>query len=57
MLGHDHAGIKAAYEKAKAGGKYDRVERQDSEGRRRMDRAYAMTNPASQCTVNPTFGG
>ena len=34
-----------AYEKAKAGGTYDRVERQDSEGRKRMDRAYAMTNP------------
>ena len=37
--------IKAAYEKAKASGRYDRVERQDSEGRKRMDRAYAMTNP------------
>jgi hypothetical protein len=37
--------IKAAYENAKAGGKYDRVERQDSEGRKRMDRAYALTNP------------
>lgn len=37
--------IKAAYQKAKASGKYDRVERKDSEGRSRMDRAYAMTNP------------
>ena len=37
--------IKAAYEKAKAGGKYERVERQDSEGRKRMDRAYALTDP------------
>ena len=37
--------IKAAYEKAKASGDYDRVERQDSEGRKRMDRAYAMTDP------------
>jgi hypothetical protein len=37
--------IKAAFEKAKAGGKYDRVERQDSEGRKRMDRAYAITSP------------
>lgn len=37
--------IKNAYEKAKASGKYDRVERKDSEGRSHMDRAYAMTNP------------
>jgi Mlc titration factor MtfA (ptsG expression regulator) len=37
--------IKAAYEKAKASGKYERVERKDSEGRSHMDRAYAMTNP------------
>jgi len=37
--------IKAAYELAKAGGKYDRVERQDSDGRKRMDRAYALTSP------------
>lgn len=37
--------IKAAYEKAIAGGGYDRVERRDSEGRKRMDRAYALTNP------------
>ena len=37
--------IAAAYEKAKAGGKYDKVERQDSEGNKRMDRAYALTNP------------
>lgn len=45
--------IKAAYEKAKAGGKYERVERKDSEGRSRMDRAYAMTNPQeyfAECT-------
>jgi hypothetical protein len=37
--------IKAAYEKAKASGKYERVERKDSEGRSHMDRAYAMTTP------------
>jgi len=37
--------IKAAFEKAKASGTYDRVERQDSEGRKRMDRAYALTDP------------
>jgi len=53
VLGRDHAGIKAAYEKAKAGGKYDRVERQDSEGRKSMDRAYALTNDKeyfAECT-------
>jgi hypothetical protein len=37
--------IKAAYDKAKSSGKYDRVERKGSEGRSYMDRAYAMTNP------------
>jgi hypothetical protein len=45
--------IKAAYEKAKASGKYDRVERKDSEGRSHMDRAYAMTTPQeyfAECT-------
>ena len=45
--------IKAAYEKAKASGKYDRVERKDSEGRSSMERAYAMTNPQeyfAECT-------
>lgn len=44
--GHANPEIKTAYEAAKAGGGYERVERQDSEGRKRMDRAYAMTNPA-----------
>jgi len=45
--------IKAAYEKAKAGGKYDRVERKDSKGQSSMDRAYALTNPQeyfAECT-------
>jgi hypothetical protein len=45
--------IKAAYDKAKFSGKYDRVERKDSEGRIRMDRAYSMTNPQeyfAECT-------
>ncbi|MFN0074972.1 MAG: hypothetical protein ACKVY0_00710 [Prosthecobacter sp.] len=45
--------IKNAYEKAKASGKYDRVERKDSAGRSRMDRAYAMTTPQeyfAECT-------
>jgi hypothetical protein len=45
VLGYDHPEVKAAFDRAKAGGKYDRVERQDSEGRKRMDRAYALTNP------------
>lgn len=45
--------IKAAYQKAKASGKYDRVEHKDSEGRSSMDRAYAMTTPQeyfAECT-------
>jgi len=45
--------IKNAYEKAKASGKYERVERKDSEGRSHMDRAYAMTTPQeyfAECT-------
>ena len=43
--GFKNALIKAAYEKAKASGMYDRVKRRDAEGRERWDRAYAMTNP------------
>lgn len=45
VLGNDHAGIRMAYEKARAGGKYDRVKRRDADGRETIDRAYAMTNP------------
>ena len=37
--------IRAAYNAAKASGTYDSVERQDSEGKRRLDKAYAMTTP------------
>lgn len=44
VLGYDHGGIRAAYERAKASGKYAQVERQDAEGRKRLDRAYALTN-------------
>lgn len=44
VLGFDRADIIAAFNKAKAAGKYDKVQRQDSEGRKRLDRAYAMTN-------------
>lgn len=43
--GFENTEIKAAYEKAKAGGTYDQVERRDSEGRKHLARAYAMTNP------------
>ena len=43
--GFDNPEIREAWRKAKAGGGYDRVERQDSEGRKRMDRAYALTTP------------
>lgn len=45
VLGNDHAGIKAAYQNAKAGGKYDKVERHDARGRVTIEQAYAMTNP------------
>ncbi len=44
VLGFDEPRIIACYQKAKASGKYDRVERHDSEGRKRMERAYAMTD-------------
>jgi len=43
--GNSNPQVKAAYERAKESGKYDRVERKDAEGRKRMDRAYALTNP------------
>ena len=43
-MGFTNFEIKAAYDKAKAVGSYDRVERRDSEGKSRFDRAYAMTN-------------
>ena len=44
VLGNDEPRLLAAYKNAKASGKYDRVERQDSEGRKRFDRAYALTS-------------
>ena len=52
-MSYSNLEIKNAYEKAKASGKYDRVERKDSEGRSHMDRAYAMTTPQeyfAECT-------
>jgi len=44
VLGFDNAEIEAAFQHATAAGKYDKVERQDSEGRKRLAKAYAMTN-------------
>ena len=44
VLGNDEARIIAAYDNAKASGTYDQVQRQDSEGRKRLDKAYALTN-------------
>jgi hypothetical protein len=46
--GFDNSEIKAAYERAKASGTYERVERSFGEGNGRantFERAYAMTNP------------
>jgi cyclophilin family peptidyl-prolyl cis-trans isomerase len=45
VLGNNHAGIEAAYEEAKASGKYDKVQRRDARGRVSIARAYAMTAP------------
>lgn len=44
--GFNNPEIKAAYGRAKAGGKYNRVQRQDSEGNMSWDKAYAITNPS-----------
>lgn len=43
-LGFANLDVKAAYQEAKAGGSYERVERRDSKGESRFERAYAMTN-------------
>ena len=44
--GFDNLDINAAYERAKAAGKYDRVERWHGNGQpNTFERAYAMTNP------------
>jgi hypothetical protein len=51
--GFQNQAAKEVFEKARASGKYDRVERLDSEGRKTTDRAYAMTNPQeyfAECT-------
>jgi len=44
--GFDNDEIKAAYERAKGSGSYDKVERHNGDGRANtIERAYAMTNP------------
>lgn len=43
--GFDNPEIKAAYEKSKAGGRYEKVDRRDAQGRVSTGRAYALTNP------------
>lgn len=46
VLGFNHAEVKAAYERAKAGGTYESVERWHGNGRpNTTERAYAMTAP------------
>ncbi len=37
--------VRVAFERARASGSYEQVERQDALGRKSIDRAYAMTNP------------
>lgn len=44
--GHNNAEIKSAFEKAKASGLYNRVERKDANGRSTFEKAYAMVSPA-----------
>ena len=43
--GFQNEPIRKAYERAKASGDYERVERQDADGHKHLDRAYAMTTP------------
>jgi hypothetical protein len=42
--GYGNPDVIAAFERARAAGIYDRVERQDAKGQRTTDRAYALTN-------------
>ncbi len=44
VLGFENVEIARVFERAKASGRYDKVLRQDSEGRKRLDKAYAMSN-------------
>ena len=51
--GFNNAEIKAAYDKAKAGGSYDKVERWHGNGKPNThERAYAMTNPMEYFAEN-----
>lgn len=43
--GFNNSQVIRAYERAKASGNYERVERQDAAGNKHIDRAYALTNP------------
>ena len=45
VLGNDNADIKTVYQRAQAGGQYDRVEQRFGDGRSATVRAYAMSNP------------
>ncbi len=44
VIGFDNTQVIACYENAKKSGGYDHVQRQDSEGNLRFDKAYAITN-------------
>jgi len=44
--GHENQTVREAYQRALASGRYDAVERRNAEGQTRIDRAYALTNPA-----------
>lgn len=53
VFGFEDENIKAVYEHAKAGGKYEKVKRKDAAGNVREDRAYALTNQMeyfAECT-------
>lgn len=52
VLDNHNAEIIAAYERAKAGGKYDRVEQRFGDGRGATVRAYAMSNPQEYFAEN-----
>jgi arylsulfatase A-like enzyme len=44
VLGFEEPRVKSAYATARAGGRYDKVERRDAKGRETTERAYAMTD-------------
>lgn len=43
--GFGNPAVSAAFEKARASGVYDKVERKDARGKITLDKAYALTNP------------